>query len=310
MKQHGFQMQIKRLFTTKIGNPCDSKFFDSWSREACEAFAPAFHSAAPESFSIVEENTLPSWLWRHRASSATRVAETNPRQVIERIAGAATYAGWKKGLWSDETNASAFHDEVCALLARRLVALDPYQIGAVGLDWAYGFEAAPSKAKAAKVEGSDSLALPNATIDAILSGSDTEARARWQKYLADTKRNRLTLQFTDTENEWRSHVAPTSAPRLAVNLLAFRSEDGRIDVAALRHAVRLSVILMELHYEQLAPAGDERRALSLGIDNLAAALAAMALPYDSVAGRATAAALSAIVSAESAIASAHLAQAL
>ena len=57
----------------------------------------------------VEENTLPSWLWRSVPDEEALAAlpeterfgsETDARQVFDRLAGTWTYWGWKGGYFS------------------------------------------------------------------------------------------------------------------------------------------------------------------------------------------------------------------
>ena len=57
----------------------------------------------------VEENSVPSWLWRSVPDEAALAAlpeterfgsETDARQVFDRLAGTWTYWGWKGGYFS------------------------------------------------------------------------------------------------------------------------------------------------------------------------------------------------------------------
>ncbi len=79
----------------------------------------------------VEENDVPSWLWRSvpdekalaKLPEAERYgSEIDSRQVFERLAGTWTYWGWKGKYFNDEADARAFFDELCFMLATQKVA--------------------------------------------------------------------------------------------------------------------------------------------------------------------------------------------
>ena len=66
----------------------------------------------------VEENSVPSWLWRSVPDEDALAAlpeterfgsETDARQVFDRLAGTWTYWGWKGGYFTTEEDASAFY---------------------------------------------------------------------------------------------------------------------------------------------------------------------------------------------------------
>ena len=127
------------------------------------------------------------------------------------------------------------------------------------------------------------------------------------------------LQYDTTINEW--HTCPASgrinasnpcseymflddtACNLAsLNLLAFRREDGTYDIAAFEHAIRLwtitleiSVLMAQFPSREIARLSYEYRTLGLGYANLGGLLMAAGLSYDSDAGRALCAALTAIL---------------
>jgi ribonucleoside-diphosphate reductase alpha chain len=85
---------------TRFAARQDIKVPEEWSLEAAEAFSEALYAHVPASVAPVEENTMPSWLWRHRAApNAAITKENGALSVFDRIAGAATYRGWKLGLW-------------------------------------------------------------------------------------------------------------------------------------------------------------------------------------------------------------------
>jgi len=139
------------------------------------------------------------------------------------------------------------------------------------------------------------------------------------------------VQYDSTINRW--HTCPNSgrinasnpcseymfvndsACNLAsLNLMKFRREDGSIDVAALRKAVRIFIIAQETLVdhcsyptEKICRNSHRFRALGLGYANLGALLMSLGLPYDSAAGRATAAAITAILTGQAYTTSAELA---
>jgi len=127
------------------------------------------------------------------------------------------------------------------------------------------------------------------------------------------------LQFDTTINEW--HTCPNSgrinasnpcseymflddtACNLAsLNLISFRRADGSFDVAGFRHAVRLwtvvlevSVLMAQFPAEKIAELSYRFRTLGLGFANIGGLLMAAGLPYDSDAGRAYCAAITAMM---------------
>jgi ribonucleoside-diphosphate reductase alpha chain len=82
----------------------------------------------PARLKKVEENSVPSWLWRSVADDTEALAElprtsaTAPKcrcaqQVFNRLAGTWTYWGWKGGYFTCEEDARAFYDELAYMLA-------------------------------------------------------------------------------------------------------------------------------------------------------------------------------------------------
>lgn len=318
-------MLIERLFTTGSLRPQDSMRFvlagsaaeplepsliipDEWSLEAAQAFAPTLCLHRPETTQVIEENTLPSWLWQRRTLGTGTRTESSVLEVFERIAGAATYRGWKSGLWENEVEASAFYDEVQALLLTRRLVLAPQDMARLGLDWAYGLNAGEHTTHCTPTHHANALILQNETIDSILSRTQPLASNKWTSYLQSSLAKASThIAFADTIAEWGSLPAHHNVPRAMLNLLAFRTADGSIDHTALQQATRVAIIMMELHYNNLTSCNDQARPLALGLGNLSALLMALAMPYDSKEARGTAATLCAIISATATITSAHLA---
>jgi ribonucleoside-diphosphate reductase, adenosylcobalamin-dependent len=97
----------------------------------------------------VEENSVPSWLWRSVPDEEALAAlpedqrfgpENDSRQVFDRLAGTWTYWGWKGGYFDSEEDALAFRDELCFMLATQRVAPNSPQWFNTGLHWAYGID--------------------------------------------------------------------------------------------------------------------------------------------------------------------------
>lgn len=282
---------------------------DNWSAEAA-----AFLAEEAASFSIpaetkpIEENTLPSWLWRRAAEGKKRIKESSAKQIFHRVAGAATYTGWKRGLFAGESEARIFFDEARYLLMQRFFALEPHALGTLGLAWAYGIE--PKKLKSTVPKpftefetghpaAACNISVRNSTIDALLGGNKN-TREKWQQFLAAGKKNQaFALRFTDIAEDWGAAQEKSPAPHAVLDLLSFRREDGPIDIERFLHAVKVLVILLDL-----LGAGET---LNIGFVNLAPLLMGFALPYDSEAARATAGALTSIITAESYATSAQLA---
>ncbi|HAM46857.1 MAG TPA: vitamin B12-dependent ribonucleotide reductase [Alphaproteobacteria bacterium] len=127
------------------------------------------------------------------------------------------------------------------------------------------------------------------------------------------------LQYHTTINDW--HTCPKSGPIRAsnpcseymflddtacnlasLNLMQFQKDDGTFDVAAFSHGVRLWTIVLEISVmmaqfpsARIAELSYAYRTLGLGFANLGGLLMASGLPYDSVAGRALAGAISALM---------------
>jgi ribonucleoside-diphosphate reductase alpha chain len=139
------------------------------------------------------------------------------------------------------------------------------------------------------------------------------------------------LQFHDTINDW--HTCPAGGPIRAsnpgaeymflddtacnlasLNLMAFRGQDGGFDIESFRHAVRLwtmvldiSVLMAQFPSQRMARLSNDYRTLGLGFANLGGLLMASGLAYDSAAGRAAAAAISALMTGEAYAASGEMA---
>ncbi len=334
-------MPIERLFTSAETGPYDLSTFiprmgkaadgssltfnvpSDWRAEAAQVFATALYPSVPAVQQPIEENTLPSWLWQRKRHDKRTVSEASAHQVFSRVAGAAVYGAWKKGLIRDETEASSFYDELRFMMARRVIAMEPQQLRQLGVNWSYGCSFSPLNKPVGthntRFEHSEvmerslisSFSIQNDSIDALLGGKNDALRTRLDAFATGKiPLSLLNLTFTDTAAEWGTSPSQDVGPSLMINLMSFRRANGTFDVALFQHAVKLSVFLLELHYDQLASTIDPTRSLAIGYSNLAALLMSMAIPYNSDAGRANAAAISAIMTAEAVATSAQLAGSL
>ena len=148
-----------RQATSEIKNPDGSVVFRlenfavpaHWSQVAADILAQKYFRKAgvPAKLRRVEENSVPSWLWRSTADEAALEAldpksriggETDARQVFDRLAGTWTYWGWKGGYFSTEGDARTFYDEHRYMLAMQLCAPNSPQWFNTGLHWAYGID--------------------------------------------------------------------------------------------------------------------------------------------------------------------------
>ncbi len=148
-----------RSAVSEIRNPDGSIVFrlegievpDSWSQVASDVLAQKYFRKAgvPAALKKVEENDVPSFLWRSVADEAALAklpegersgSEISSKQVFDRLAGCWTYWGWKGGYFSSEEDAAAFHDELRFMLAAQMVAPNSPQWFNTGLHWAYGID--------------------------------------------------------------------------------------------------------------------------------------------------------------------------
>ena len=106
-------------------------------------------AGVPARLKKVEENDVPSFLWRSVADEAALAklpeaerygSEIDARQVFDRLAGTWTYWGWKGGYFKSEEDARAFRDELAYMLATQRVAPNSPQWFNTGLHWAYGID--------------------------------------------------------------------------------------------------------------------------------------------------------------------------
>src|SRR6266498_2742368 len=148
-----------RRTTSEIRNPDGSVVFrlenvevpEFWSQVASDVLAQKYFRKAgvPARLKKVEEETVPSWLWRSvpdtealalLPESERFVSELSAKQVFDRLAGCWTYWGWKGGYFTSEEDAAAFFDELRYMLAKQMVAPNSPQWFNTGLHWAYGVD--------------------------------------------------------------------------------------------------------------------------------------------------------------------------
>jgi ribonucleoside-diphosphate reductase alpha chain len=147
------------LTRSEIRNPDGSVVFRlenvevpaAWSQVASDVLAQKYFRKAgvPARLKRVEENDVPSFLWRSEADEKALEklpegerygSETKATQVFDRLAGCWTYWGWKGGYFKSEEDAAAFHDELRFMLATQRVAPNSPQWFNTGLHWAYGID--------------------------------------------------------------------------------------------------------------------------------------------------------------------------
>jgi ribonucleoside-diphosphate reductase alpha chain len=148
-----------RKATSEIKNPDGSIVFRladidvpaQFSQVASDILAQKYFRKAgvPARLKKVEENDVPSFLWRSVADEKALAdlpederygSETDARQVFDRLAGTWTYWGWKGRYFDSEADALAFRDELAYMLATQRVAPNSPQWFNTGLHWAYGID--------------------------------------------------------------------------------------------------------------------------------------------------------------------------
>ena len=148
-----------RHTSSEIRNPDGSVVFHQerievpadWSQVASDILAQKYFRkrGVPAYTRPVEENDVPSWLWR-RVPDETKLAElpeearyggeSSAKHVFDRLAGTWTYWGWKGGYFDAEEDARTFFDEMRFMLAGQMAAPNSPQWFNTGLHWAYGID--------------------------------------------------------------------------------------------------------------------------------------------------------------------------
>jgi ribonucleoside-diphosphate reductase alpha chain len=142
------------------------------------------------------------------------------------------------------------------------------------------------------------------------------------------------VQYDSTINQWHTspvsgrinasnpcseymHVDDSACNLASLNLMKFRRADGTFDAESFKHAVDVVFLAQEIIVspssyptEQIARNARAFRQLGLGYANLGAYLMSNGMPYDSDAGRATAAAITALMTGRGYLESARVAEAI
>jgi ribonucleoside-diphosphate reductase alpha chain len=142
------------------------------------------------------------------------------------------------------------------------------------------------------------------------------------------------VQYDTTINEWHTspvsgrinasnpcseymHVDDSACNLASLNLMKFRRSDGTFDTECFQHAVDIMFLAQEIVVspssyptEQIGDNARAFRQLGLGYANLGAYLMADGVPYDSDAGRGTAAAITALMTGRAYLGSARVAAAM
>ena len=148
-----------RTAVSEIKNPDGSIVFrladievpSTWSQVATDILAQKYFRKAgvPKTLKRVEEETVPSWLWRSVADEEALAhlplkertrGEVSAKEVFNRLAGTWTYWGWKGNYFSSEADALAFYEELCLMLGTQKCAPNSPQWFNTGLHWAYGID--------------------------------------------------------------------------------------------------------------------------------------------------------------------------
>jgi ribonucleoside-diphosphate reductase alpha chain len=142
------------------------------------------------------------------------------------------------------------------------------------------------------------------------------------------------VQYDTTINQWHTcpnsgrinasnpcseymHVDDSACNLASLNLMKFRQADGTFDVESFKHAVDIVFLAQEIIVspssyptQQIAANARAFRQLGLGYANLGALLMSNGVPYDSDAGRGTAAAITALMTGRGYLGSARIAAAI
>ncbi len=143
--------EIKNPDGSVVFSARDMEVPENFSQVAVDIIAQKYFRRAgvPARLKKVEEESVPSWLWRSVADEAALAelpeaerygGEQNAVQVFDRLVGCWTYWGWKGGYFSSEEDAHVFHDELRYMLAKQMAAPNSPQWFNTGLHWAYGID--------------------------------------------------------------------------------------------------------------------------------------------------------------------------
>ena len=145
--------------TSEIKNPDGTIVFSApnievpanYSQVAADIIAQKYFRKAgiPAYVKKIEENDVPSWLWRSEPDTNKLSnlpedkrfkGEESAKQVFDRLAGTWTYWGWKGNYFTKEEDAKIYFDEMRYMLAAQMCAPNSPQWFNTGLHWAYGID--------------------------------------------------------------------------------------------------------------------------------------------------------------------------
>ncbi len=148
-----------RSASSEIRNPDGTIVFSAkdievpsqYSQVATDIISQKYFRKAgvPARLKKVEENGVPSWLWRSQPDiealnllpqDERYIGETSAKQVFHRLSGTWTYWGWRGGYFSSESDAKIYYEEMCVMLAQQMAAPNSPQWFNTGLHWAYGID--------------------------------------------------------------------------------------------------------------------------------------------------------------------------
>lgn len=245
----------------------------SWGRRAAAALKRNgfFKQPFGSDLKAVEENTVPSWLWRHEPikNSHQSEQEFSIKQVCDRFAGALTHQGWAHDCFNREADAAAFYDDLRASIFMQMVVPKLALLQNYGADWSYGFEG--NEEDVVQEEAALPALIINPVADKIWSPNGL---------------------FNDRPESYA-----------VINLMALRRDDGLLNVALLQHLARIWGLA--LHIIALSSA---QKNTGLAITNFAALLMAQGIPYNSEAAQHYAGSIMAMVNMSALQISASLAQ--
>ena len=148
-----------RSASSEIRNPDGTVVFSAenievpqqYSQVATDILAQKYFRKAGVAAKLkrVEENDVPSWLWRSAPDTKALEklpneerfgGETSAKQVFNRLVGTWTYWAWKANYFSSEEDAKTYYDEMSHMLACQMAAPNSPQWFNTGLYWAYGID--------------------------------------------------------------------------------------------------------------------------------------------------------------------------
>jgi ribonucleoside-diphosphate reductase alpha chain len=143
--------EIKNPDGTIVFSAPDIEVPANFSQVAADIIAQKYFRKAgiPAYVKKVEENDIPSWLWRSEPDidklndlpeSERFKGEESAKQVFDRLAGTWTYWGWKGSYFTTEEDAKIYFDEMRFMLAAQMCAPNSPQWFNTGLHWAYGID--------------------------------------------------------------------------------------------------------------------------------------------------------------------------